>query len=45
MDMSLVYRVQMVAGRMKQEHHFAMLVIMIKKQEEKELPMVVNVVV
>jgi hypothetical protein len=37
MDMSLVYRVQMVAGRMKQEHHFAMLVIMATKLGKKQL--------
>jgi hypothetical protein len=44
MDMSLVFRVQMVAGRMEQEHHSATLVIMINKREGKELSVVENVV-
>ena len=43
-DTSLVFCVQMVVGRMKQEHHFAIHVITIKKREEKELSVVENVV-
>ena len=36
--------VQMVAGRMKQEHHFAILVTVATIQEEKELSVTMNVV-
>ena len=44
MDTNLVNYAQMVVGRMKQEHHFAILVKVATTQEEKELSVTMNVV-